>query len=416
MYELTELVCVIAEVFLIDLFLKNTFPMKDRKPLFRILCYSIFGAAVLTASMFLDAALLRLLLWFAGGIVLALVLFEAKPFDAILFSLTFTALSALNDILMMALLMLFGLNNLELMQVGNVRVLYLVIANLSLFAFVIVVCMLNRRRKNIALSPKLLLPLLPCWLSGILLCCILTVEMYQTGKDMNPFYLAVVFGLLYTNIVIVYYTNRIKKQEQDKADAALAAHHYAIQEEYYKQLHAQQEETRALWHDIGKYLRAMQVEPQAGETLIQLQKKVDSVTKVIDVDNRTVSVILNEYLRAANDIQAKLILDIHVPPELFVTAADLYILLGNTLDNALDACMLLPEAQREITLQLRQHNDMLFYRIANPYRPSNAKQDRSPFHGYGLKNVRECVKKYHGSMEVMQENGQYTAIVHMNRG
>lgn len=415
MYELTELICVVAEVLVIALFLQNTFPVRERRPWLRLLCYGLFGAAVFAASLFLDAALLRLLLCFFGVAVLAMVLFEAKPLQAVLASLTFSALVALSDVLLMALLMLFGMRNLELMQAGNARLLYLVIGHLSLFALVVAVCMLNRRRKNIALSPKLLLPLLPCWLSGILLCCILTAEMYQTGKDMNPLYLAVVFGLLYTNIVIVYYTNRIKKQEQDKADAALAAHHYAMQEEYYEQLHAQQEETRALWHDIGKYLRAMQADAQAGETLLQLQEKVDSVTTVVDVNNRAVSVILNEYLTAANDIQAKLTFDVQVPSELFVTAADLYILLGNTLDNALEACARLPEEQREIKLQLRQHNDLLFYRIENPCAPEQTAKKYSQFHGYGLKNVQSCVKKYRGTVTFLQENGTFQLIARLNR-
>lgn len=415
MYELTELICVVAEVLVIALFLQNTFPVRERKLWLRLLCYGLFGAAVFAASLFLDAALLRLLLCFLGVAVLALVLFDVNPLYAILAGLTFSALVALSDVLLMALLMLFGMRNLELMQAGNARLLYLVIGHLSLFALVVAVCMLNRRRKNIALSPKLLLPLIPCWLSGILLCCILTAEMYQTGKDMNPLYLAVVFGLLYTNIVIVYYTSRIKKQEQDKADAALAAHHYAMQEEYYEQLHAQQEETRALWHDIGKYLRAMQADAQAGETLLQLQEKVDSVTTVVDVNNRAVSVILNEYLTAANDIQAKLTFDVQVPSELFVTAADLYILLGNTLDNALDACMCLPETQREIRLQLRQHNDILFYRITNPCAPEQTAKKYSQFHGYGLKNVQSCVKKYRGTVTFLQENGTFQLIARLNR-
>lgn len=412
MYELTELVCVIAEVFVISLFLQNTLPSKGKKLPFVLLCYGVFGIVIFAASLFLDAALLRLLLCFFGVAVLALLLFETKPLHAVLVSLTFSALVALSDVLMMVILMLFGLSNLELMQAGGARILYLVIANLSLFALVIAVCMLNRKRKNITLSPRLLLPLLPCWLSGILLCCILTAEIYQTGNDMNPLYLAVIFGLLYTNIVIVYYTNRIKKQEQIKTDAALAEHHYAMQKEYYEQLHTQQEETRALWHDISKYLRAMETEQ--GETLCQLQERVDSITSVVDVNNRVVSVILNEYLTAANAIQTKLLFDVQVPPELFVTAADLYILLGNTLDNALDACAKLPEEQREIHIQLRQHNDILFYRTANPYVPEAEGQKRNHFHGYGLKNVRQLVEKYHGSLEITQENHRFVVTACLN--
>ena len=132
------------------------------------------------------------------------------------------------------------------------------------------------------------------------------------------------------------------------------------------------------------------------------------------MNNRAVSVILNEYLTAANDIQAKLAFDVQVPSELFVTAADLYILLGNTLDNALDACMCLPETQREIRLQLRQHNDILFYRITNPCATEQTEKKYSQFHGYGLRNVGQCVEKYHGSLSITKENGQFVVEMRLN--
>ena len=107
-------------------------------------------------------------------------------------------------------------------------------------------------------------------------------------------------------------------------------------------------------------------------------------------------------------------MDVQVPQEVFVTAADLYVLLGNTLDNALEACSELAAGDRKIVLQLRMHTEVLFYKISNPYIDSHLRRKRNQFHGYGLKNVQHCVNRYHGNLEICTENGIFSVSAHLN--
>ena len=186
-----------------------------------------------------------------------------------------------------------------------------------------------------------------------------------------------------------------------------------MQQEYYDQLRIQQEETRALWHDISKYLRASQVEGSS-EALDQVSQMLDSIHDVVDVNNRIVSVILNEYNQIANNSSIKLELDVMVPQELFVTAADLYILIGNTLDNAIEACSILPISQRIISIKLKTHNSILYYEITNRFADSAPKRIREKYRGYGLKNVVNCVKKYKGKVEISKENSVFKLVAHLN--
>ena len=141
---------------------------------------------------------------------------------------------------------------------------------------------------------------------------------------------------------------------------------------------------------------------------------LDSISCVVDVDNRVVSIILNEYVLESKDADVKLELDVHVPHELFVSAADLYILIGNTMDNALDACAELPAEQRWISMKLRTHNDLLFYELQNPYDASHLDRVRGKCHGFGLKNVRRCIEKYDESLDIDKENGLFRVTAHLN--
>ena len=143
---------------------------------------------------------------------------------------------------------------------------------------------------------------------------------------------------------------------------------------------------------------------------------MQSISCVVDVNNRVVSVILNEYVSIAKELDAELTMDVQVPSELPITATDLYILIGNTLDNALNAVQALPLESRKIALQLKLHNQVLFYKVQNPFLADGkrAQQLNNRYHGYGLKNVRACVSKYQGEIQTHIENGVYTVTAHLN--
>ena len=67
------------------------------------------------------------------------------------------------------------------------------------------------------------------------------------------------------------------------------------------------------------------------EGCIPSKTLLNSATGIIDVGNRVVNVILNEYDQAAKASGIELRLKVNVPEELFVSAADLYVLIGLVL-------------------------------------------------------------------------------------
>lgn len=141
---------------------------------------------------------------------------------------------------------------------------------------------------------------------------------------------------------------------------------------------------------------------------------LDSISQVVDVNNRVVSVILNEYVQSARAFHIELELDVQIPEVLFVTAADLYVLIGNTMDNAIEACQSVPEEDRKITLKLKTHNNILFYEISNPFREEHLHRVRNNYHGYGLKNVERCVEKYNGAMEASKKSETFCIKAYLN--
>ena len=80
-----------------------------------------------------------------------------------------------------------------------------------------------------------------------------------------------------------------------------------MQEQYYAQLREDQNETRAMFHDINKYLRAMRAlaseanTEEASQVFAEAQDLVQSLVSVVDVGNTVISVILNDYKAQAEE-------------------------------------------------------------------------------------------------------------------
>lgn len=412
MYYLVDIICSIADIFFFNILTEQFFVRRDASRWFSGLACCLFGLPLVALSFWPQMSLLRTLFWIFGGLTFVTVQFKTKLIPALFSSFSFVAICGLAEVAVMVFFSLFNLSNQELMEIGNPRILYIIVTHVVELLLVIGIRLIKGANSD-SLSVRTLVPVCPSLLINILFCCLLASDI-SAQNDINPFYLVIALGMLYTSIVIILYTTRLQSQDELRHSLELANHHYAMQKEYYEQLHAQQEQTRALWHDMSKYLRAIEADASTESSLHQLQDMVDSVGNVVDVNNRIVSIILNEYIQSAKDADTVLALDVQVPQELSVTAADLYILLGNTLDNALDACGALEKEARKISLQLRLHNGMLFYRITNPYQDAHFKRVRNQFHGYGLKNVRECVKRNNGTMEVSAENNIFEVSILIN--
>lgn len=266
--------------------------------------------------------------------------------------------------------------------------------------------------KQWRLASAPMLQLLPIWLVEVVLCEeIIRNRSYESVSVLIFFAFA---WMLYAGVMLVVIGTKMEERVRQFFETQQKAHHYALQEEYYQQLQDKQAETRALWHDLNKYLRAAKTETQSAQALEQLESMLNSATQIVDVGNRVLNVILNEYTQMAKATGIDLRLKVQVPAELPVAVADLYILIGNTMDNAMEACNALPPDQRVIDLLLRTQNDVLYYKLVNPYSPEQPKRESDPMHGHGLQNVRRCVEKYGGFIDVVKENGFFTITAHLN--
>ena len=95
-------------------------------------------------------------------------------------------------------------------------------------------------------------------------------------------------------------------------------------------------------------------------------------------------------------------------------SADLYSLLGNALNNAIESADRLSNGEKKvISLSIRDKGELLFFQIENYYEgeveirdgfPVTSKEDREN-HGYGEKSIQNIAKHYGGDIMIQAENG-----------
>lgn len=230
-----------------------------------------------------------------------------------------------------------------------------------------------------------------------------------------------VLSLLYINVTICVYVERLKYTYLLREQAKIAEQKLRAQQAYYRDAIERQEETRALWHDIKKYLLAMESLAQKGKNdeirtaYEEIRGKFKYLEDIVDVETPIVNGILSYTVEQPHEANIELSMDVWVGKELCISPSDLYVIIGNTVDNATEACSQLPKENRKIHIILRQTNHMLFFEISSLCDPehSDIYKKTGQIHGYGLRNVEKCVKDNSGDMNISKNESVFTVSIQL---
>ena len=382
----------------------------------RLLLFVLYGCILALLSVFPIPAMIR-----GGYSLISIVLiakfgYDSKILNGIYATLAFNLLAIVADILSIVLLNRLGIQTSQLDHGGSSRAVCIVVA--KLIVLVLIQISTQIIRKNDSIIPRWTIPLVVGQLFSIFAeALLLQLSIYE---NISAFYIAIYSAcLLYINLVICFYTETIKTAYNERHMRELAEQQLQIQVSYYEKEQQARDATRALWHDIKKYTNATQDLFQHGDmenavqSLQQATTALSEIHQTVDVGNAVVNGILERALEQVQNQGIFLDFNVWVSDQLPISAVDLYIIMGNTIDNAIEACQQIPAADSPtISLTLRQQNHTLFYAIDNPI---PAKQGKKPgdVHGYGIRNVKNCVAKYHGTTTVSKQDSVFSVQIQL---
>lgn len=137
----------------------------------------------------------------------------------------------------------------------------------------------------------------------------------------------------------------------------------------------------------------------------------------IHTGNQEIDAIMNYMITKAENKGCKVETQIQIPNIGFMEKLDLNILLGNLLDNAIEALEKVEERYLHISMKYKQ--GVFVVRIQNSYDGTLYKQGEKYItrkqdtenHGIGLENVNEIIMKYNGKQVVEMTDSQFVITI-----
>lgn len=197
----------------------------------------------------------------------------------------------------------------------------------------------------------------------------------------------------------------------------LLSTHYAEVENMYNQ-------TRGWRHDYRNHIQVLRNYAELGDLeairtyLDGLNEDLGTVDLTLKTGNRMTDIILNSKISLARSREIQVWADAHVPVTLTISGVDLCIILGNLFDNAIEACMQLPQKERMIRIYMEMKNTQLYISLTNTTARKKQRQENGRFastkghgHGYDLVRIDTIIERYHGYLRRGSEDGAFTTEV-----
>lgn len=194
-------------------------------------------------------------------------------------------------------------------------------------------------------------------------------------------------------------------------------------EDYYNKVEENQKSIREIRHNLINQIIVLKSQVNEGNVSESNKIMDDIISETqqngwgIYTENVPINAILNVKINQGKLYGIRWELDVKVPKDLNIDMRDIGTVLGNTLDNAIEACSMLEKGDKLIIINIYCKNNNMTIYIKNPKNITGTaintwKKDKDN-HGLGLKSVRKIVSKYNGIITNEDKNTYYEVNIMM---
>lgn len=192
----------------------------------------------------------------------------------------------------------------------------------------------------------------------------------------------------------------------------------ASQEKYYSMLLEREEETKKFRHDIRNHMYCLRTlytnkyYEEYDKYWDRLQIELDDLSSSINTGNKLTDVILNDIRNKHKDVVFDCIGTLD--SKLKIESMDICTIFSNLFSNAFEAADL--SSKKRVDFSVKYMGTAVLVLISNSCDKEpviengtivTTKNEKN--HGYGINNVKECLKRYNGSLNFSFDEGVFSA-------
>lgn len=215
---------------------------------------------------------------------------------------------------------------------------------------------------------------------------------------------------------VIYFGCLILEKEKSEMKSQLSSYR-----QQYKWLNERIEKEKKRRHNLRHHLRTMDTLAQNGQVESLQEYIARYLEEVREVElqklsgNPVVDEVMSYYVVQAREKQIDLSCSMKIRENLALNLADMTVLLGNAMENALYGCETCEEKARKIRVMIRQFRKNLLIKVENRI-PSGEYESlgANVRKGYGLESIDMIARKYQGSMDAVREEDKFVLRVILN--
>lgn len=181
-------------------------------------------------------------------------------------------------------------------------------------------------------------------------------------------------------------------------------------------------EMRGYKHDFHHHLQTLKGQLEAGEVeralayIDELDEQLQNVDTLLKTGNVTLDAILSAKISQAKAENIEVTIKANVPDELTISDVELSIVVGNLLDNAMEALLSVSsDKERFLRIFIGMKGKMLYFSMLNSAGEKQQKRGtlfsthKRGVHGFGLRRAEAILKKHDGWCKYNSEDGAFTS-------
>lgn len=179
-------------------------------------------------------------------------------------------------------------------------------------------------------------------------------------------------------------------------------------------------EMRGYKHDFHHHLQTLKGQLEAGEVeralayIEKLDTSLRNVDTVLKTGNISLDALLSAKLAQARAEHIAVTVKANVPDALKISDVELSIVVGNLLDNAIEACRTAAD-DRFIRIFITMKGKMLYFSMLNASGEKKKKMGslfashKHGVHGFGLRRAEAILEEHGGWVKYNSEDGAFTS-------
>lgn len=347
-------------------------------------------------------------------------LLDTEFIKVLIYSILGTILMFIVEIIFITIVtMVCDIEPCVLLEVNSYRIIS--ILGVKVMFYLTIRYVVGKLKGQLKIKPSVMKPIIIIGFFNIII-IFMTFALYKNISIKSSMGYVFLIGMGLGSIIFSWLTyticGKIIYQSHQEAIWEMKEEEFHKKDFYLKNMNDILQTIKSQKHDLNNYLSTLYgliylgKFEEAKKYITEINNRTSNMINIIETNHPVITALITMKKNKAFEHNINMVLDIDLPEKLQLDFVDLSIIMGNLLDNAIEACELIKdETKRKIQLSIYIKELYLIIEIINTKVETGkieaknvvgrfTTKDDHESHGYGLGNIEYVVKQYNGTMDI----------------